>query len=216
MLYLEHISIDTKSGFPRLVFRDKAGNRLNSTKAYTKAFNRVANYFLDLELLILRVVGQVPIFTVRKLFYILAGIKLAKKVHIHTGAQFFNPSNITIGEGSIIGQNCFLDGRDKLIIGKHVDIASEVMIYNSEHDINSSDFKPIYAPVEIGDHVFIGPRVIILPGVKISKGAVVAAGAVVTRDVDNFSIVGGVPARVIGERKIKHPDYVLGRTRLFQ
>src|SRR3990167_1266975 len=101
-------------------------------------------------------------------------------------------------------------------IGSHVDIASDVMIYNSEHDINSDDFHAILGPVEIGDYVFIGPRAIILPGVKIGKGAVIAAGAVVTKDVGEFKIVGGVPAQVIGERNLKDPHYKLGRARWFQ
>ena len=61
----------------------------------------------------------------------------------------------------------FLDGRDKLVIGDHVDIASEVMIYNSEHDINASDFHAILAPVKVGNYTFIGPRSIILPDVEI-------------------------------------------------
>ena len=131
-------------------------------------------------------------------------------------ANFFDPSNITIGNDTIIGDHVFLDGREKLIIGDHVDIASQVLIYNSEHDINSQDFHPILGSVEIGDFCFIGPRAIILPGVKIGKGAVVGAGAVVTKDVAEFSIVGGVPAQVIGERKVKDLNYRLGRARLFQ
>ena len=90
------------------------------------------------------------------------------------------------------------------------------MIYNAEHDVNDPDFKALRAPVEIGDYVFIGPRAIILPGVKIGRGAVVGAGAVVTRDVEEFEIVGGVPAKVIGERKIKNPSYKLGRTAWFR
>ncbi|MGB6882191.1 MAG: acyltransferase, partial [Microgenomates group bacterium] len=106
--------------------------------------------------------------------------------------------------------------RAHLKIGSHVDIASSVMIYNSEHDIESHDFSAREEPVEIGDYCFIGPRVIILPGVKIGKGAVVAAGAVVTKDVPKFAIVGGVPAKVIGERKNKNLKYRLGRARLFQ
>ncbi len=71
-------------------------------------------------------------------------------------------------------------------------------------------------PVEIKDYVFIGPRVIIMPGVTIGRGAVVAGGAVVTADVADFAIVGGVPAKVIGERKNRDPKYRLGRARLFQ
>jgi len=102
------------------------------------------------------------------------------------------------------------------VIGNHTDIASEVMIYNSEHNINSIDFSAREEKVEIGDYCFIGPRVIILPGVKIGKGCVIGAGAVVTKNITDFSVVGGVPAEVIGERKNKNPEYRLGRARLFQ
>ena len=132
------------------------------------------------------------------------------------GVRFFLPINITIGEGTIIGDHAFLDGRAKLTIGNHVDIASQVLIYNSEHDINSEEFDPIEEPVEIEDYAFIGPRAVILPGVKIGKGAVVGAGAVVTKDIAPFKIVGGVPAKEIGERQNKNPYYKLGRARLFQ
>jgi maltose O-acetyltransferase len=109
-----------------------------------------------------------------------------------------------------------LDGRDKLVIGNHVDFASEVMIYNAQHDINSEKFNAITAPVIIEDYVFIGPRVIILPGVTIHKGAVVGAGAVVTKDVLEFTIVGGVPAKEIGQRQNKNPNYKLGRAAWFR
>jgi maltose O-acetyltransferase len=131
-------------------------------------------------------------------------------------ANFYDPENITIGEDTIIGDHAFLDGRDRIKIGSHTDIASSIMIYNSEHDLSSPDFGAILAPVEISDYVFIGPRVIIMPGVTIGKGAVVAGGAVVTKDVPDFTIVGGVPAKVIGERKNQNPNYRLGRARLFQ
>lgn len=146
----------------------------------------------------------------------LGGAKIGKGSTIHMGVSFFSLRHLTIGEDTILGRNIFLDGRASIHIGSHVDIASDVMIYNSEHDINSEDFHAVTAPVEIGDYVFIGPRAIILPGVKIGKGAVVAAGAVVTKDVPDFVIVGGVPAEVIGERKLKDPHYKLGRARLFQ
>ncbi|OGE42673.1 hypothetical protein A3B45_00170 [Candidatus Daviesbacteria bacterium RIFCSPLOWO2_01_FULL_39_12] len=178
--------------------------------------NRFLNWVLDLELLFLTWIGLIPSHFIRLFFYKLEGVKIGKGSRIHIGARFFFPANIEIGEGSIIGDNVFLDGRDKIKIGDHVDIASEVMIYNSEHDVNSDDFHATVATVEIGDYVFIGPRVIILPGVKIGKGAVVGAGAVVTKNVEEFKIVGGVPAQVIGERKLKDPKYRLGRARLFQ
>lgn len=196
------------------------GRKLTIAQALSKAISRFLNYLLDFELMILRWVGHVPSHTIRKIFYSLAGVKMGSGSAIHMWANFFDPTGIEIGEDTIIGDHAFLDGRSKLKIGNHVDIASSVMIYNSEHNINENDFavveKVTSAPVEIGDYVFIGPRVIVLPGVKIGKGAVVAAGAVVTKDVSDFSIVGGVPAKVIGERKNKNPNYRLGRARLFQ
>lgn len=198
------------------LFQDRMGRPLTTTEASRKAVNRAFNWILDLELLLVTWAGLVPSHLFRLFFFRLAGMKIGKGSRIHIGARFFYPANIKIGEGSIIGDNIFLDGRDKLIIGNHVDIASSVMIYNSEHEINSEDFHAISAPVEIEDYVFIGPRAIILPGVKIGKGAVVAAGAVVTKDVPEYMVVGGVPAEVIGERKIKELHYRLGRARLFQ
>ena len=213
MFYLEHMRISLSEG---IVFKDKMGKDLSIKEGIWKIFGRVYSYILDIELFMLRIVGFFPIYTIRYIFYVSAGVKLSPKAHLHMGTQFLNPSNISIGEGTIIGQNVFLDGRDKLTIGKHTDIASDVLIYNSEHDISSDDFLAICAPVEISDYCFIGPRAIILPGVKIGRGAVVAAGAVVTKDVREFSIVGGVPAKVIGERKNRNPSYKLGRARLFQ
>ncbi|CAN5343938.1 N/A [soil metagenome] len=195
---------------------DKDGNNLSSFEAMKKIINRVKSYFLDFEVMLLRWVGYVPFHGFRTFCYKLAGIKIGRKTSIHMWANFFTPHNIQIGDDTIIGNSIFMDGRASLKIGNHVDIASEVMIYNSEHDLDSETFKAREEAVEIGDYVFIGPRVIILPGVKIGKGAVVAAGAVVTKDVNDYEIVGGVPAKVIGERKNKDLHYRLGRARLFQ
>ena len=197
--------------------KDRTGRELTGDEVMHKAANRGVNILLDFELMFLNLIScTIPFHSVRKLAYRLAGVKIGKSSYIHMGTRFYLPINITIGNGTIIGDNAFLDGRAKLTIGNHVDIASQVLIYNSEHDVHSEGFDPIEEPVEIGDYVFIGPRAIILPGVKIGKGAIVAAGTVVTVDVEPFKIVGGVPAKIIGERKNKNPHYKLGRARLFQ
>lgn len=192
------------------------GQKVTLSNFIPKVINRLLTYFLELWLLVLRIVGFIPIHTVRKIFYVISGIKLPWNSTIHLGANFFNPTGISIGQNTIIGDNCFLDGRDKLTIGNHVDIASQVLIYNDEHNINSPDFSNSYGPVIIGDYVFIGPRVIILPNVKIGRGAIVAAGAVVTKDIPDFEVWGGVPAKKISDRQLKDPRYILGRPMLFQ
>lgn len=196
--------------------KDRTGKVLNSQEVVKKVINRGFNVFLDLELMLLRWVGHIPVHTFRKLCYKLAGIKIGKGSTIHMWCNFYKPSGISIGEDTIIGNNAFLDGRAPLKIGSHVAISSEVLIYNSEHDVYDENMIAIKEPVEIEDYAFIGPRVIILPGKKIGKGAVVAAGAVVTHNIQPGKIVGGVPAKEIGERKIQDFHYKLGRARLFQ
>jgi len=217
MIFSDNIKLERKGLKLRLRFTDKHGNFLTTKEAFSKIISRIFNWWLDLKLFLIHLVSlHIPLTTIRHFVFKLAGVKMEKGVTVHMGCKFFEPRNVFIGEDTKIGDNAFLDGRAPLRIGKHVDIASQVLIYNSEHDINEEGFKAIEEEVEIGDYVFIGPRAIILPGVKIGRGAVVAAGAVVTKDVPEFAIVAGVPAKVIGERKLKNLKYKLGRSRLFQ
>jgi acetyltransferase-like isoleucine patch superfamily enzyme len=181
-----------------------------------KIARRIKTIWLEIIVFKLHCVGHIPSHHFRRFFYRLFGIKIGQGSTLHMHARFYNPCNITIGEDSIIGERAVLDGRDKLTIGSHVDIASEVMIYNSQHDIQDPSFKAVSSPVAIQDYVFIGPRAIILPGVTVKKGAVVGAGAVVTKDVEEFTIVGGVPAKQIGVREVKDLNYKLGRAAWFR
>lgn len=212
-MYGENIKI--REG--KLQFTDKHGNPLSMNRAFRKIINRVINWGLDFKLYLVHCVSaHIPFFFIRKAIFQLAGVKIARGATIHMNTKFFEPRGVSIGEDTKVGYGAFLDGRAPLKIGAHTDLASEVMIYNSEHDLESEGFEAREEAVTIGDYVFIGPRAIILPGVTIGKGAVIAAGAVVTKDVGNYEIVGGVPAKVIGERKNKDPHYRLGRARLFQ
>lgn len=196
--------------------RDRLGKKLSFPEVCAKVFRRLGAIDMEFEMMILRYVGHIPLHHVRRFFYRLGGMKIGKGSTIHCGAVFYDSRNIRIGEDTIIGENTVFDGRDTLLIGNHVDIASEVMLYNSEHDLKDPHFGPLHAPIVIEDYVFIGPRAIILPGVTIRKGAAVAAGAVVTKDVAEGSIVGGVPAKEISKRDTKDLHYRLGRARWFR
>lgn len=190
----------------------------------SKVRRRISTVWLELiSGLLWWAVGILPSHHLRRFFYRLSGMKIGKGSTLHMFARIYDPRHITIGEDTIVGENCVLDGRRQLLqsngglaIGNHVDIASQVMIWTSEHDINDSQFRPIEAPVTIEDYVFIGPRAIILPGISIGKGAIIAAGAVVTKSVEAGTIVGGVPAKPIGSRQISSLSYKLGRARWFQ
>lgn len=182
----------------------------------SRVVRRTGAVLLELNNFILYCVGYIPSHHVRRFFYRISGTKIGKGSTVHMWAKFYDPSRIEIGKDTIIGEGVTLDGRDTIYIGDHVDIASEVMIYNAQHDIHSADFGAVSAPVTIEDYVFIGPRAIILPGVTLAKGSVVGAGAVVTKSVEKGMIVGGIPAKVIGERENKDPHYKLGRAAWFR
>jgi maltose O-acetyltransferase len=127
-----------------------------------------------------------------------------RNINIEKGAAFGNGSQIEIGDNSGIGINCQLFGPVK--IGCDVMMASDVIILTANHKFDRLDIPMCqqgsnsHSPVIIEDDVWIGTRVIVLPGVKIAKGAIVGAGAIVTKDVPEYAVAAGNPARVIKYR----------------
>ncbi len=132
-------------------------------------------------------------------------IKIGRGSSIHMGC-FITGNNITIGNCSVINRNTYLDGRGGLTIGSNVSISPHAYILTLDHDPQSKDFATKPGPVGIDDYVWIGVRATILPGVSLGKGCVIGAGTLVTRDVEDYSIVAGVPARIIGARN-RELDY---------
>ena len=117
---------------------------------------------------------------------------------------FQRGGGISIGNGSGLGVNCLVHG--PLEIGDKVMMGPDVVILTHTHNIDRTDIPmgdqgSRIEKVTIGNDVWIGMRSIIMPGVKIGNGAVIGAGAVVTKDVPDYAIVGGVPARIIKFRK---------------
>lgn len=148
----------------------------------------------------LKVVGWLPSHRLRLLLYRVFGMQIGRGSHIYMGAEIRAPRWIKIGTGTSIGHDAILDGRGRLTIGNNVNLSSGVWIWTRSHDVNSPTFAGTRAPVIIEDYAWLSCRVVILQGVTIGEGAVVAAGAVVTKDVESYTIVGGVPAKKIGER----------------
>lgn len=145
--------------------------------------------------------GSIPSHRIRLFLYRrVFGIAIGKDSSLHFGCRFYNPRGVKIGDNCVIGHCCFLDGRMGLVIGNNVNLAGETAIYTLEHDPNSPTFEAVGGQVKLEDYVFTGSRALILPGVLIAKGAGIAAGAVVTKSVNEYDIVGGVPAKKIGER----------------
>jgi len=161
----------------------------------------IARYYAALYWICIRIVSIIPSQIFRKLILIyLFKMKLSFKAVLYGNFKILKASKIEIGSHSVIGHNVMLDGRDGIKIGENVNISSEVMIWTNQHNHNDPNFKIVGDVVIIEDFVWISARAIILPGIKISKGAVISAGAVVTKNVEPFAIMAGVPAKKIGER----------------
>lgn len=151
---------------------------------------------------------------VRKWFLRCLGLKIGKNTLISRKVSFRNCSNIEIGNGCVVNPNVLLDGRGaKIYIGNNVDIAQEANIWTLEH--NPHTHESVAKAVIIEDYVWIGNRTIILPGATIGRDSICAAGAVITKDVPPNTIVGGVPAKVIGKRN-RINDYKLNFCSVFR
>lgn len=141
----------------------------------------------------------------KKVRYLLARNFIARcgeDVNFETNSGF-NPE-LEIGDRSGVGVNCRLSGR--IIIGNDVMMGPNCVMrtYSHAHDridipMNQQGFE-LEQVMHIGDDVWIGTNVIILPGVNIGSHCIIGAGAVVTKDVPDYAVVGGVPAKVIRYR----------------
>lgn len=161
---------------------------------------KLLNWLEDLVIFLLTVVGYIPIHSFRLAIYRLSGIRIGKDSSVHWRTRFFRPWKLKIGNNTIIGNDAMFDARKGIEIGNNVNLSMGVCIWTLEHDPQDPMFLAVGGPVRIEDYAWISCRVVVLPGVTIGKGAVVAAGAVVTKDVEPYTIVGGVPAKKIGMR----------------
>lgn len=154
-------------------------------------------------------VSHVPAHFLR-LFYLKAWLGgMEDGSNVQMSCCFLNGRKVSLGRRNVINFGCLLDGRRFHIkTGDDVSMGPEAVILTLGHDPQSPEFADRGGDVNIGNRVWIGCRAMIMPGVSIGEGAVVAAGAVVTKNVEPFAIVAGVPARKIGDRQ-KNLSYEL-------
>jgi acetyltransferase-like isoleucine patch superfamily enzyme len=128
---------------------------------------------------------------------------------IETGLTFHNCknySNLKISNNCHIGKNCFFDLRGKVKIQDNVVVSMQVT-FLTHLDMNKSGLKSFYPPTQgdilICQNTYIGANATILQGVTVHQNSIIAAGAVVTKDVEPYTMVGGVPAKVIKKLDVK-------------
>lgn len=131
---------------------------------------------------------------------------LGDNVSIHPDVYILNTEELYVGNNVSIHPMCYLEAKGGIKIGNDVSIAHAVTILSVNHIYTESDF-PIkdqginYKETQIEDNVWIGAKASILAGIVVGSGSIVGAGAVATKNVEKYSIVGGIPAKRIRYRK---------------
>lgn len=136
-----------------------------------------------------------------------------EKVIIRERCQFNHNDNIEIGNNVMINRDCTFSAHGGIKIGNGVVFAHCVDVFTGEHNYDSHDLECLpfderfkCAPVEIGDYAWIGSHVVIMPGVKIGRGSVIGAASVVTKNVPDYAIAVGNPAKTIKYRNKERFD----------
>ena len=162
---------------------------------------RVRCFITACKWIYIRIWTKIPCKLIRNLI-----INTYKNVFVHRSVPIYSgfvwwQGPFEVGKGSSIGFHNHIDCRIGVYIGKDVCLASNICIWSLHHDYNDIHFAAKGAAVRIEDYAWLCSHCIILPGVTIGKGAVVASGAVVTKDIEPWTVVGGVPAKPIGKRE---------------
>ena len=147
-----------------------------------------------------RIINKLPSRHVRRGFYKLLGMKAGIGSFLSRRVEVLFPKGLVMAERVSVGWFAEMDARGGIYIGNDSVLASHVKLITGSHDIEAPDFTADFLPIHIGHHCWIGTGAIILQGVDIGDGAVVSAGAVVTKDVQPWTVVGGVPAKLIKQR----------------
>jgi len=133
--------------------------------------------------------------------------RVEKGVLLREGCRFHHPRRLSIGPRTTVNRRTYMNARGGVRIGADVLIGPEVLIYSTNHHYSDPNALireqgSVESEVIVEDDVWLGARTMIMPGVTIGRGAVVAAGSVVTRDVEAYCVVAGVPAKPIGSRGV--------------
>ena len=158
---------------------------------------RLPSYVLN------HVVTRIPLVDLRMRLIARLGVRLEdeKQSVFLLGTQVWFPERLTVGTDTVVGRECRIEAGGEITLGRSVNISHGVRLQTGSHDIASTAFAAVYKPIEIGDRAWICEGATIIGGVTVGEGAVVMAGAVVAKDVEPWTIVGGVPAKLVGRRE---------------
>lgn len=129
------------------------------------------------------------------------GATISGTPFVSSSARIRMPWHLTLEDRACIGEEVDVYNLGPVALKRGCVVAQQTYLCTGTHDLNDPAAPLITAPIEIGEHAFIGVRALLLPGVIIGAGAIVGGGSVVSRDVPDWTIVAGNPAKFIGMRQ---------------
>jgi putative colanic acid biosynthesis acetyltransferase WcaF len=134
------------------------------------------------------------------------GAKLGKNCHIYSRARIWAPWNLWCDDLATVADDAIIYNPALVTLGSHAIISQEAYLCGATHDYDDPNFRLISAPITIGAHAWICARATVQPGLSVGEGAVLALGAVASKNLEPWTVYGGLPAQKIklrGQRRTR-------------
>ena len=181
-------------------------NKVNLSTFTTGNFNKGASslkivlwYFVNA--LIVRASWN-PFMGIKIILLRVFGARIGKGLVIKNNVCIKFPWKLTIGDNVWIGENCWIDNLDYVSIGNNVCISQGALLLTGNHDYTLSSFDYRNRPIVIEDGVWVGAKAVVCPGVKLYSHSILTVGSVATKNMEEYGIYQGNPAKLIRKRYI--------------
>jgi putative colanic acid biosynthesis acetyltransferase WcaF len=129
------------------------------------------------------------------------GAKLGRNTRFYPKASIWAPWNLTCAELVAVADEAIIYNPSAVTLGSHSIISQQAYLCGATHDYEDPNFRLLSLPITIGEYAWVCARATIQPGVLVGEGAILALGSVACRDLDPWTIYGGIPARRIKKRR---------------
>ena len=163
--------------------------------------NRVARVLWFLAHRLLVRYSPRPLHAWRATVYRCFGARLGPSCRVYPTADVWAPWNLVCEDAVFIANGAVVYNPSPIHLGSHSIVSQDAYLCGASHDCDDPAFPLISAPIVIGRYAWICARAVVCSGVTVGEGAVLALGGVATRDLERWTVYGGVPARVIRQRK---------------